>query len=103
MRLFSPFGRLINPEDKERDVKLLAYGAVALFGIVKLSFSPIDGHWVDAFYGLCALVGLGGTAWAAVDKWKGGQKVGAAASPAPGVQASASEGNPEGAKIEGQP
>jgi hypothetical protein len=31
------------------------------------------------------------------------EDVGAAASPAPGAPASASEGNPEGAKIEGQP
>lgn len=97
------FGRLINPEDKERDVKLLAFAAVALFGIIKLSFSPINSDWVNSFYGLCALVGLGGTAWAAVDRWKGGQKVGVAAPPAPGARASASDSTPEGAKIEGQP
>jgi len=69
--MFKALGGLINPEDKERDVKLLAFGAVAAFGIVKLACAPINADWVNAFYGLCALVGLGGSAWAAVDKWKG--------------------------------
>lgn len=99
------FGRLINPDDKERDVKLLAFGGVALFGIIKLSFSPINGDWVNAFYGLCALVGLGGTAWAAVDRWKGGQKVGVEAPPASGPKVIVSQLSTEtvSAKIEGQP
>lgn len=97
------FGRLINPEDKERDVKLLAFGGVALFGIIKLSFSPINGDWVNAFYGLCALVGLGGTAWAAVDRWKAGN-VGVAAPPATGNGAVSERPAMAGsAKIEGQP
>ena len=65
--------RLINPEDKERDMKLLMFGVVAVFGCGKLAWSPIDANWVNAFYGLCALVGLGGASWAAVDKWKGGR------------------------------
>lgn len=98
------FGRLLNPEDKERDVKLLAFGGVALFGIVKLSFSPINGDWVNAFYGLCALVGLGGTAWAAVDRWKAGN-VGVEAPPASRPQAVVSQSPIEtaSAKIEGKP
>jgi hypothetical protein len=60
----------INPEDKERDGKLLAFLLVAGFGVWKLACNPITDQWVNAFYGLCALVGLGGSAWAAVDKWK---------------------------------
>jgi hypothetical protein len=64
---------LINPEQKEQDVKLLMFGAVAVFGCGKLAWSPIDANWVNAWYGLCALVGLGGASWAAVDKWKGGK------------------------------
>ena len=68
----SPFCGWFNPDMRERDVKLLAFALVAVFGVVKLSFSPISADWVNAFYGLCALVGLGGTAWAAVEKWKAG-------------------------------
>jgi hypothetical protein len=64
-------GRLIDPSCVERDVKLLAFGATALFGILKLAFSPITPEWVQAFYALCALTGIGGSAWALVDKMKG--------------------------------
>lgn len=64
---------LINPENKEQDVKLLMFGIVAVFGCGKLAWSPITADWVNAWYGLCALVGLGGAGWAAVDKWKGGR------------------------------
>lgn len=58
-------------EDSSKDVKLLAFVVVVIFSIKKLWASDIDANWVNAYYGLCALVGLGGTAWAAVDKWKG--------------------------------
>lgn len=93
---------LINPEDRERDVKLLAFGMVAVFGVVKLGLSPIDANWVNAFYGLCALVGLGGTAWAAVDKWKS-TNVGVAASPAtPDTTARTASGSEGSAQIGGQ-
>ena len=57
--------------DKTKDAKILAFFMVVVFAIRKLHNSPIDANWVNAFYGLCALVGLGGTAWAAVEKWKG--------------------------------
>lgn len=54
--------------DLTKDVKLLAFAAVVVFSIYKLYRSPIDPNWVNAFYGLCALVGLGGTAWSFVEK-----------------------------------
>lgn len=69
----SLLNNLINPENREQDVKLLMFGVVAVFGCGKLAWSEIDANWVNAWYGLCALVGLGGSAWAAVDKWKGGK------------------------------
>ena len=59
--------------DHTRDVKLVSFFLVVIFATFKLGRSPIDANWVNAFYGLCALVGLGGTAWAAVEKWKGNQ------------------------------
>lgn len=82
----------INAEDPEKDIKLAAFGAVVVAAIVWLSLAlrkpaGITDQWVNAFYGLCALVGLGGTAWAAVDKWK--QKGGPSAPsnpPAPGAK-----------------
>lgn len=67
------FGDWLNPDVREKDVKLLMFGAVALFGITKLGFAPITPDWVNAFYGLCALVGLGGGVLSAVEKWKGGK------------------------------
>lgn len=57
--------------DATKDVKLLAFASVVIFSIKKLWVEPIDANWVNAYYGLCALVGLGGSIWAAVDKWKG--------------------------------
>jgi len=62
-----------NPEDKQTDIKLLAFVSVVVFAIYKLNATELDANWTNAFYGLCALVGLGGSAWAIVDKWKGGQ------------------------------
>ena len=62
----------INPADKERDAKLLAFCSVVAFAIVKLGRLPLSDQWVNAFYGLCTLVGLGGPAFAAVEKWRGG-------------------------------
>jgi hypothetical protein len=61
-----------NSEDKQTDIKLMAFVAVVAWSIFKLNKAPLDANWTNAFYGLCALVGLGGSAWAAVDKWKGG-------------------------------
>lgn len=71
---------LIDPENRERDVKLLAFGAVVVAAIVWLSLdlrkAGITGPWVDAFAWLCALVGIGGAGWAAVEKWRGGKGAG---------------------------
>lgn len=59
--------------DLTKDVKLLGFAAVVAFSIYKLNKSELNSDWVSAYYGLCALTGLGGTAWAAVEKWKGKQ------------------------------
>jgi hypothetical protein len=76
-RLVKAITGLINPEDREKDVKLLAFGAVVLAAIVWLTREQmargITSYWVDAFMWLCALVGIGGAGWAAVEKWKGGK------------------------------
>jgi hypothetical protein len=58
-------------QDTTKDVKLLAFVVVVVFSVKKLWTTAIDPNWVNAYYGLCALVGLGGTAWTAVDKWSG--------------------------------
>lgn len=67
---------MINSEDPTRDLKLAAFGTVVAASIFWLTREQhtkgITDQWVNAFYGLCALVGLGGTAWAAVDKWRKG-------------------------------
>ena len=66
--------RFLDAGDPTTDVKLASFGVVVVASIVWLSFdlgrNGIHANWVQAFYGLCALVGLGGSAWAAVDKWK---------------------------------
>lgn len=71
---------LIDPDNRERDVKLLAFGAVVVAAIVWLSLDQrktgITPAWVDAFAWLCALVGIGGAGWAAVEKWRGGKGAG---------------------------
>lgn len=67
------FGAWWDATDHTQDVKLVSFFLVVIFATFKLGRSPIDANWVNAFYGLCALVGLGGTAWAAVEKWKGNQ------------------------------
>lgn len=77
-KLVRSLAGLFNPEDKEKDVKLLAFAAVVVAAIVWLSLAlrrpeGITPSWVDAFAWLCALVGLGGAGWAAVEKWKGGK------------------------------
>lgn len=57
-------------QDVTKDVKLLAFAAVTVFAISKLACTEITDAWVSVFYGLCALTGLGGPAWALVDKFK---------------------------------
>ena len=68
------FSTLINASDPTRDVKLLAFAVVVAFSIGwltgELVREKMSDQWVNAFYGLCALVGLGGSAWAWVDKQK---------------------------------
>lgn len=81
--------------DPQRDVKLAGFGAVVVAAIVWLtreqSAKGITDQWVNAFYGLCALVGLGGAAMMAVDKIKG--RTDAPATPAPqGTEAEKGEG-----------
>lgn len=75
------FHRFVNQNDPTRDVKLAAFGLVVLFAIVKLAFHQITDQWVNAFYGLCALVGLGGAAMLAVEKFRGGNGAQQTASP----------------------
>lgn len=58
--------------DATKDVKILAFASVVVFSIYKLARSPINPDWNTAYSSLCLLVGLGGSAWAAVDRWKGG-------------------------------
>lgn len=60
---------LINPEVRERDVKLAAFGLVVVVMTIKLALSQIDPEWTRAFYGLAALVGLGGPALIAAERW----------------------------------
>lgn len=68
------FSRFLDATDPERDVKLLGFGLVVVASIYWLTREQcrgeITGQWVDAFYGLCALVGLGGSAWAWVDNMR---------------------------------
>jgi hypothetical protein len=61
-----------NSEDKQTDIKLLAFVVVVGWSIYKLNKADLDANWTNSFYGLCALVGLGGSALSAVEKWKGG-------------------------------
>lgn len=56
--------------DATKDVKLMSFALVVVWAVHKLNGAPITDQWVNAFYGLCALVGLGGAAWALVDKQK---------------------------------
>lgn len=59
-----------DPEVREKDVKLLGFGAVVAFGILKLSFTEITPDWNTTFMGLCALVGIGGPAMVLAEKAK---------------------------------
>jgi hypothetical protein len=76
-KIMSALSRLINPKDRERDVKLLAFAAVVIAAICWLSYEikvrGISPNWVETFAWLCALVGIGGAGWSAVEKWKGGK------------------------------
>ncbi len=66
--------RFLDATDPTADVKLASFAAVVVAGIVWLSIAlpkGISSEWVQAYYGLCALVGLGGSTWAAVERWKG--------------------------------
>lgn len=72
MKLPGLLQRLIDSTDPTQDVKLAAFGATVVAAIAWLSIAlpkGITDQWVNAFYGLCALTGIGGSAWAAVDKW----------------------------------
>lgn len=74
MNLSDLLTRLINSQDHTRDVKLAAYGLVVIVTIAWLTWKAFDSFnniWVDVFYGLCALVGLGGPFWGIVDNMKG--------------------------------
>lgn len=63
--------RFLDTTDPTRDLKLAAFGVVVVFGITKLALTPITADWVNAWYGLAALVGLGGMGLAAIESWKG--------------------------------
>jgi len=71
LKLLKTLKGWFDSQDTSKDVKLLSFVAVVAFSVKKLWATNIDANWVNAYYGLCALVGLGGTAWAAVDKWSG--------------------------------
>lgn len=72
----SAWGDFFNPDVREKDVKLLAFGLVVLLGMGKLLFTPLSLLWVQAFCALGALVGLGGPAFMAIDRWGGGSSTG---------------------------
>ena len=66
--------RFMDATDHTADVKLASFAAVVVASIVWLSLvlpKGINPEWIQAYYGLCALVGLGGSTWAAVERWKG--------------------------------
>lgn len=64
--------RLINPEDKERDVKLLVFvlgtATVAVMLWREQSRGAITSQWVDAVKWFLLSISLGGAGWAYVDK-----------------------------------
>lgn len=66
--------RLLNPEDKERDVKLLVFvagTAIAAYWLTKEQMrGAITQQWVDSLKWFLISISLGGAGWAAVDKWK---------------------------------
>lgn len=77
-RMLCALGRWWDATDPQRDVKLVAFAAVVAATLVMLfreqaSDRGISANWVQAFYGLCALVGLGGPAWSAIDAWRQGR------------------------------
>ena len=79
--------------DRTKDVKLLAFAAVVGAALVWLSREQVSRGitpaWVDAFMWLCGLVGVGGSAWAAVEKW--------------GDKRAQNQPQTKGAKDEGEP
>jgi len=61
-----------NNQTPEQDMKMLAFGVVVLFAVIKLAFTPVEtSGWTQVFYGLCGLVGLTGPALALADKLRG--------------------------------
>jgi hypothetical protein len=66
--------KLIDSSDPTRDIKLAAFGSVVVASIVWLTKEqnkgPITENWVNALFGLFALVGLGGGAWTVIENWK---------------------------------
>lgn len=72
--------RLLNPEDRERDVKLLIFAGgtiMAAFWLTKEQCrGAITAQWVDAMKWFLLSISLGGASWAAVDAWKGKAKGG---------------------------
>lgn len=72
--------RLLNPEDKERDVKLLVFvlgNLMAMYWLTReQSRGAITSQWVDAFLWFLASISVGGAGWALVDKLKFGKKDG---------------------------
>jgi hypothetical protein len=73
------FGRLINTTDPTRDVKLAAFGAANLASITWLTTDlfrhGLTSQWVEAYLVYMASASLGGAAWAAVEKIRGGDGV----------------------------
>jgi hypothetical protein len=70
----SIIARFLNPQDKERDVKLLVFVVGTTATIYWLTKEQIRGaitqQWVDALKWFLASISLGGAGWAFVDKWK---------------------------------
>lgn len=67
--------RFINPEDRERDAKILMFILGELAAILWLSYDlhrskDMSTQWVDAFMWFLASISLGGALWTAVDAWK---------------------------------
>jgi hypothetical protein len=64
-------------EDREKDIKLLAFAAVVMAAIAWLSIElrrPMSDQWVNVFMWLCGLVGIGGAGWSAVENWNNNKK-----------------------------
>jgi hypothetical protein len=69
--------KYLNPQDKERDIKLIVFvastGCAAWWLTKEQGRGAITEQWVEAFKYFLMSSTLGGAAWYAVDKWRGGK------------------------------